>query len=226
MDRTRSALLSALLACLLPLGAQAAAPQQNDIEREIEEEMDDARKEVREELAAARLELETSNLDVGDGLHFGKPGKHKGKPAGAGDESLPKAEITPRGDFLVDGKAVPTSPQQRRELLAYRGQVIEIAQAGIDIGERSAMMALDMVDRGLFGLVFSAMTGSLERRMEKTIKEAIEPGVVQICQRLPALHASQQQLATSLPSFRPYATLEADDVEDCEDEIRREFAAN
>ncbi|UWX04563.1 hypothetical protein H1235_07295 [Pseudoxanthomonas sp. NC8] len=177
---------------------------------------------MREELAAARIELETSNLEVGDGLHFGKSGNSRAKDHAA----LPKAEITPRGDFLVDSKAVPTSPQQRRELLAYRGQVIEIAKAGIDIGERSALMALDMVDRGLFSLMVSAMTGGLERRMEKTVKDAMEPGVARICQRLPALHASQQRLAASLPQFRPYATPEADDVADCEDEIRREFAQN
>ena len=42
----------------------------------------------------------------------------------------------------------------------------------------------------------------------------------------PALHASQQLLAQSLPQFRPYATLEADDVKDCETDVRREFALN
>ena len=70
------------------------------------------------------------------------------------------------------------------------------------------------------------MTGSLERNLEKTIKASIEPGIIQICQGLPALHASQQLLAQSLPQFRPYATLEADDVKDCETDVRREFALN
>ena len=69
-----------------------------------------------------------------------------------------------------------------------------------------------------------AMTGSLERRVEKTVRETVEPGVRQICRSLPALMDSQQGLSASLPSFRPYATLEADDVEDCEREVRREFA--
>ena len=34
-----------------------------------------------------------------------------------------------------------------------------------------------------------------------------------------------QRLSATLPAFRPYATLEADDVEDCENELRREFAS-
>ena len=37
-----------------------------------------------------------------------------------GKKKLPKAEITPRGDFLVDGKAVAVDARQRQALLAYR----------------------------------------------------------------------------------------------------------
>ncbi|WP_372014277.1 hypothetical protein [Pseudoxanthomonas sp. 10H] len=217
----RRPILPLLLAAMLPLAA-VAAPPKGGIEAEISADLAEAREEVSRELAAARLELETENLQLGDSLHFGKSGKR----ATRSSAPLPKAEITPRGDFLVDGKAVAIDAAQRRELLAYRGQVIDIAQAGIDIGERSAKLALEAVDRGLFSLMFSAMTGSLERDIEKTIKQSIEPGVVQICRRLPALMESQQRLAGSLAEFRPYATLEADDVDDCEDEIRREFALN
>ncbi|GAB3506123.1 hypothetical protein [Pseudoxanthomonas daejeonensis] len=225
MERThiRRSLLPLLLAGLFPVAAHAAPPQERSIQEEISAEMAEARKEVRRELATARAELQQGNLEVGrDNLNFGKSGERKRKD----DATLPKAEITPLGDFLLDGKAVAVNERQRRELLEYRGQVIDIAMAGIDIGERSAQMALEAVDRGLFSLMLSAMTGSLERNLEKTIKASIEPGVVQICRSLPALLDSQQQLAASLPQFRPYATLQADDVQDCEDEIRREFALN
>ena len=211
----RASLLPLLLA-VLPLAAQAAGPAKGPIEREISTELAEARHEVRAELAAARAELDTENLDVGNSLHFGH--------AGAAAKSLPKAEITPRGDFLVDGKAVAIDAGQRRQLLAYRAGVIDIARAGIDIGERSAQIAIDAVDRGLFSLIVGALTGSLEHKLEKTIKATVEPGVLQICRSLPSLLDSQQRLAASLPQFRPYATLEADDVADCENEVRNEFA--
>ena len=217
----RRLVLPLLLAAALPLGAHAADGSESEISREISAELAEARKEVRSELAAARAELETGNLELGDGMHFGKSGQRS-----RADASLPKAVITPRGDFLVDGKAVAVDARQRQALLAYRRQVLDIALAGIDIGERSAQMAIDAVDRGIFSLMLSAMTGSLERNLEKTIKASIEPGIIQICQGLPALHASQQLLAQSLPQFRPYATLEADDVKDCETDVRREFALN
>ncbi len=220
--RNRYLGLPLLLAGLLPLAAQAAEPPKGDIEREISTELAQARKEVSQELAAARVELETENLEVGNSLRFGKSGKR----ADNGGKPLPKAEITPGGDFLIGGEAVAIDARQRQELLTYRGQVIDIAKAGIDIGERSAQIAIDAVDRGLFSLMVSAMTGNLERRIEKTVKEALEPGLLQICDGLPALLESQQRLSASLPQFQPYATLEADDVRDCKDDMRREFASN
>src|SRR5690606_3773101 len=141
-------------------------------------------------------------------------------------ERLPKAEITPAGDFLIEGEPLAIDARQRHELLAYRGLVIDIARAGIDIGEQSANAALDAVDQGLFRLMFGAMTGSLERRLEKTIRQTVEPGVRQICQRLPEVFDSQQRLGQAVPAFRPYATLRADDIDDCMQQVHQEFARN
>ena len=52
----------------------------------------------------------------------------------------------------------------------------------------------------------------------------IEPAVRGLCRQLPALRDSQQRLAADLPQFKPYATLEADDIDDCEADVRNEFA--
>ena len=214
-------LMTMFLASLLPLAVQTANAGDTRIDNEISADLADARSEVRTELAAARRELDTGNLQLGDGLRFGTSDAR----ASHADRALPQAEITPQGDFLIEGRPVAIDRHQRQELLLYRGEVIAIAKAGIDIGERSAQAALDAVDRGLFSLMFGAMTGSLERRIEKTVRETVEPGVRQICRSLPALRDRQQRLSATLPAFRPYATLEADDVEDCENELRREFAS-
>lgn len=214
-------LMTMFLASLLPLAVQTANAGDTRIDNEISADLADARSEVRTELAAARRELDTGNLQLGDSLRFGKSDAR----ASHADRALPRAEITPQGDFLIEGRPVAIDRHQRQELLLYRGEVIAIAKAGIDIGERSAQAALDAVDRGLFSLMFGAMTGSLERRIEKTVRETVEPGVRQICLSLPALRDRQQRLSATLPAFRPYATLEADDVEDCENEMRREFAS-
>jgi len=213
-------LMPLLFVGLLPLAAPVANAKDTDIRSEISRDLADARNEVRAELADARRKLETDNLELGDNLHFSKSGKRRADD----DKVLPKAEITPQGDFLIEGKPVAIDGRQRQDLLRYRHQVIDIAKAGIDIGERSAQVALEAVDRGLFSLMVSAMTGNLERRIEKTVKETVEPGVRQICRTLPDLHVTQHRLSASLPQFRPYATLDADDAENCEKDLRREFA--
>ncbi|WP_066096377.1 hypothetical protein [Xanthomonas massiliensis] len=214
----------ALALCLcLPAAARAAPPATGDtpagVNGEIGQGMAEARAEIVAELAKARTELETQNLDVGNGLHFGRHRDGGGKHA-----ALPGAEISPRGDFLVGGKAVAIDARQRARLLAYRGLVIDIARDGLDVGERSALAAVDVVDRGLFGLMVGALTGSTERRVERQMKAALKPAIERICARLPVVLASQQQLAADLPAFAPYADLRQDDIADCDRSVREELA--
>lgn len=218
IPRRRRLFPALALALLLPAVA-CADDGAAGISDGIRADMAEARREVSAELAAARRELETGNLELGGSLRLG--GTEQAREEAA---ALPKAEITPAGDFLVEGKAATIDAGQRRALLAYRTEVIDIARAGLELGERSAGVALDAVDQGLFRLMFSAMTGSLERRMEKSIRQTIEPGVREICARLPALLETQQRLADAVPGFRPYATLRADDVDDCMAEVSRGFA--
>lgn len=210
------------LSLLLPLAAQAQPPRPADtgITAEVRRELDGARKEVRAELAKAKLELDTGDLQLQDNLQFGKQSEAKRR-----DAKQVAAAITPQGDLLIDGKPQQIDASQRRQLLAYRGLVVEVAKAGIDIGQKSAEAALDVVDRSWVTLLFTAMTGSLERNVERTVREQVEPGVRGICRLLPRVRDSQQRLAASLPHFRPYATLEREDVTDCEDTVRREFAS-
>lgn len=210
-----SRLTALLLAALLPVSAIAgpARAEPDSLSASLQE----ARAEVRRELANARNELRAGNLELGRNLHF------VGKRA-ATDADLPHAEISPAGDLLVDGKAVAVTPAQRRQLQDYRGQVIEVALAGLTIGEQAAEAALESVDRGLFSLMASAMTGRLERQLEQRLLTTLEPGILELCGALPALMESQQALAAGLPEFRPYANLRADDVQACEADVRREFA--
>lgn len=220
--KTRNLLAIALLAAA-PLFTAQAADGNTGIGGEIRQELANARKEVRIELAKAKQELDTGNLRLDNGFQFGAHDTSKSKRAKA---DLARAEITPRGDLLIDGKVQAIDAGQRRQLLAYRGQVIMVAKAGIDVGQRSADAALAALGEGSWvGLLVGAVTGSLERRVERVVKQEIEPAVRGICRQLPAMMDSQQRLSASLPQFRPYATLEADDVANCEKDFRNEFAS-
>lgn len=207
--------VAVLFVALAPLVAQAGT-----VRTEVAKDLDDARQEVHTEMAQARAELETENLSL-DGLNFGE--EHRDEAARR--RNLPKGEITPRGDLLIEGKAVALDAGQRRQVLDYRRQVIDVARTGIDAGERAAMLAIEATDVSLFRLIAGGLTGSLERQVEATVQREIQPMVLQICHRLPRLRDSQQALAASVPEFRPYATLDSDDVENCERDIRKDLAS-
>ncbi len=162
-------------------------------------------------LAEARKELATENISIGDGFNISVNG-HK---IHRSDTGLPKAEITPQGDLLVEGKAVEVTPAQRQQLLAYRGQIIGIAEAGMAIGAKGADIAGEALS-GVAGLIFGGKEGekAFEQRIEAKGKK-IEAEAMKLCMQLPALLASQQALAGSLPEFKPYARMTQDDIDDC-----------
>ena len=66
---------------------------------EASQEMDKAR----EEIATARDRLARENISLNRNEK----------------QHLPKAEITPAGDLLIEGKAVATTPDQKALVLAY-----------------------------------------------------------------------------------------------------------
>jgi hypothetical protein len=200
------------------------------------QDMADARKEIGNaitEIRQAKARLDTENLTLNSGVHFGSTDIHLNqhdKPRkSTRSDSQPKAEITPNGDLLIDGEAVAIDAQQRQQLLAYRKQTIDIAKAGLQVGERGAKLGADVANRSMLGLIFGALTGRLERQMQTAVQQDIAPGVRQICQSLPALMNSQQQLAASVPDFKPYATMTQGDIGDCNKslaDLDTDFAKN
>lgn len=123
------------------------------------------------------------------------------------------AEITPKGDLLVGGKAVAIDETQRALLLEYRGQIVTIAEAGIGIGIEGADLAGKAVGEALKG-VFTGNTDQIEQKIEAEAK-GIEQAATKLCERLPALLDAQNRLAAALPAFQPYAKMDQTDVDEC-----------
>ena len=135
----------------------------------------------------------------------------------ADDAGVPKAAITPRGDFLVASKPVALSVQQREEVLAYRAQYVEIAQAGIAIGHQGVEAGRHAMVPMIFASLFGASDKTIDASMDKRLA-GVREATAKLCDRMPALMAAQQQLATDLPAFRPYATLTQKKIDDCRQE--------
>lgn len=155
----------------------------------------------------ARKKLATENLDIGS---------HK-------DGQASRAQITPQGDLLIDGQAVKIDDKQRALLLAHRGHIIAIAEAGIAIGVQGADLGMKAASEAVKGL-FSGKSEDFEQRMEAEGKR-MEAEAMKLCDRMPALLASQQALAASIPEFKPYATMDQSDVDDCRSEKGGNFNA-
>lgn len=180
---------------------------------------------VEKEIREAREKLATENISVGS-VHV-RSGKHGGVSVFGDDEGtdkLPKAEITPKGDLLIEGKAVTINAEQRALLMEYRAHVIGIAESGMEIGVQGADLAAKAMGEAFKGI----FSGKSEQDIEKSVEaEAakIKMSAAKLCGRLPGMMASQQKLAATLPEFKPYATMTQDDVDDCFDESRKETAS-
>lgn len=186
-----------------PAGASARSAQETMIGRKIREAMEQA-----------RAELATENIRLGE-LHVSGDGKGVSITAGDRNDGRPKAEITPRGELLIDGRKVETDAAQRALLLQYRRQIEGIAAAGMDLGAAGAELGVSAATEALRG-VFSGDPDRIERRVEARA-EGIKAAAVALCDRLPALLETQDRLAAALPEFRPYADLDKSDIDECRD---------
>ena len=182
-------------------------------------------------LDKARDELETGNLDIGDGMDLEVNSKGRHFRIGNAKNGS-KAQLTPQGDLLIDGKPVPVTPQQRAMLLDYRRQIIGVAETGMSIGVKGADLAGKAVLETFLGLMHGN-PDEASKHIEAAGKR-IESEAKQICMQLPPLLDTQERLAASLPAFKPYATMTKADIDDCmkgdgvsvtdgRDEIRQEI---
>lgn len=163
-------------------------------------------------IAKAQRELETENIRIGKNVGF----TVNGRTFGARDaDGLPRAEITPQGDLLIQGEPVPVNDAQRGLLLEHRRQLIGLAQAGMAIGIKGADIA-DVALTGLGSAVFGGRAGRKDygERIEAEAAR-IEEEAMQLCSLLPGLYDSQQALAAALPGFAPYATMTREDIDEC-----------
>ena len=133
---------------------------------------------------------------------------------GKGRNGEPRAELSPAGDLVIDGQPVPLDAAQRGKVLAYRGELAAVAEAGAAVGLQGAELAKDAVGSALAAVASGPTAEEVER--EVNAKAAgIEASAKALCGRLPALYAAQQELVAAVPAFEPYAGMDEGDVADC-----------
>lgn len=164
---------------------------------EASQEMEKARQEV----ATARDRLARENISLNRNEK----------------QNLPKAEITPAGDLLIEGKSIATTPEQKALVLAYRGELLGVIGDGMAIGMEGARVGIDAAASALKGLLAGQNGDDIGKQVGEQAKDKLKPMVAQLCTRMPGLLSAQQALAAALPEFAPYATMDQTDVDDCGD---------
>jgi hypothetical protein len=83
----------------------------------------------------------------------------------------------------------------------------------MDIGVSGANLGVKAAGEALKG-VFSGNTDGIEKRIDEEAGK-LKAQAQALCEKLPAMMATQQALAASLPAFAPYATMDQSDIDDC-----------
>lgn len=188
-------LLPATLLCLplIACGGTSSAPDKS-VGKSVAEATSGVGQTVKEAMDDARKDIAQGNIKIWA-------------------DKQPRAEITPDGRLLIAGKEVAANDVQRRHLQEYRGHVVAVAMAGMDVGLAGAKLGANAAGEALKG-IFSGDSEGVEKRINAEAAK-IEAQAKRICDRLPAMLASQQALARELPAFKPYATMDQSDVDDC-----------
>ncbi|MDT3486906.1 hypothetical protein [Stenotrophomonas maltophilia] len=188
-------LLPATLLCLplIACGGTSSAPDKT-VGKSVAEATSGVGQTVKEAMDDARKDIAQGNIKISA-------------------DKQPRAEITPDGRLLIAGKEVAANDSQRRHLQEYRGHVVAIAMDGMDVGLAGAKLGANAAGEALKG-IFSGDSEGVEKRINAEAAK-IEVQAKRICDRLPAMLASQQALARELPAFKPYATMDQSDVDDC-----------
>jgi len=165
--------------------ARSTAQQIADEARQGVAEATAAGGEVDKALAEASRKLQEENLSL--------------QVDGVG----PKAELTPQGDLLINGTAVPLSAEQRDAALAYRKEVLAVAEAGMAIGRQGAAIGGEAAALAIES-IFGGKTEGAEARIEAEAKK-IEAAALALCDQVEGLELAQERLTALVPEFAPYA---------------------
>lgn len=126
-------------------------------------------------------------------------------------EHGPSATIGGSGDFAVDGKAVQITPAQRALLIQYHAGALAVREDGVATGK-----AATTAGKAIKQALSSDDDGKSTKDRIGAEGDKISKAASKICDDLAQIRDAQDQLATQLDAFKPYAQLiTAQSVSEC-----------
>ena len=116
-----------------------------------------------------------------------------------------KAELTPQGDFLINGTAIAMTAEQREAALAYRKEVLAVAEAGMVIGQQGAALGGEAAALAIESLFKGGSNVDDAKARIEAEAEKIKSAAQALCGNVEGLEAAQARFADLVPEFAPYA---------------------
>jgi Protein of unknown function (DUF2884). len=139
-----------------------------------------------------------SSTSIANGAIVVRHGKVTLRAAGA-----PDAVISAEGNLKIDGTPVSTSAPQRDTLRQYYVAATAVREHGIAAGKAGVALAGESI-KGALANVVSTDGGKVDDKAGAG-SEKVNQEVMKICQDLADIKAAQDELASQLSAFKPYA---------------------
>ncbi len=126
----------------------------------------------------------------------------------------PDAVITANGDLSIAQHPIAVDPAQRETLKAYYGNAMAILTDGIATGKAGAAVG-ETAAKSVVTRLASGDPDKIQQDIDAKVKP-LKEAALKICDDVGKVKQSQDQLAATLPAFKPYGNVVgSDDVEDC-----------
>lgn len=125
----------------------------------------------------------------------------------------PDAIMSVTGELSIDGKTVALNQAQKELVTRYFAGAHTLRDDGFATGMAGASTALTAISSVVTGLA-SGEPDKIGQDVEAKAAK-VEVQAEKVCRDLHELAMLQDALATALPEFKPYATIENSEVDDC-----------
>jgi len=115
----------------------------------------------------------------------------------------PDAHVASNGDLRIGDNAVALTPEQRELTKNFYGEAMSVRDDGIATGKAGAALGLHAIG-SVFGNLLSGTPDKIDKEMDMRGK-TVETAALHLCGDLGQLQATQGELGTQLPEFKPYA---------------------
>lgn len=128
----------------------------------------------------------------------------------------PDAVISSAGDLQIGDKVVSVTPSQRGLLMLYNHNVQDVHDVGVEMGKAGANMGA----KALKNALRSKSDAQQDQDANAGAAQLSQLGV-KICVDQANIKTVQDQLAATLPAFKPYSTIVvAESVNSCKDDAK------